>query len=66
MNEQNAMSVHVNGCVLYPNGNIEIVPGNVSYLLDNLLGLYTGWSEKGSIIVDTECKSAASGLVGEC
>lgn len=52
--------------MLYSNGNIEIVPGNVSYLLDDIFGLLTGWCEKGSIVVDTECKSAASGLVGEC
>ena len=66
MNEQNAMSVHINGCVLHPNGNIEIVPGNVSYLLEDIFGLLMRWCEKRGIVVDTECKSATSGLVGEC
>lgn len=66
MNEQDAITVYVNGCVLYPDGNIEIVPGNVSYLLYDIFGLLTGWCKKGSIVVYTECKSSASGLVGEC
>ncbi len=54
MDKQDAGAVHFYRCMLYADGDIKIVPGNVSYLLDNLLGLLTGWCEKRSIIVYAE------------
>ena len=66
MDKQDAGAIQFYGCMLYADGDVEIVSGNIPYLLDNLLGLLTGWREKRSVVIDTECKCASPCLVCKC